>query len=155
MEGIRAWSAALCMAALGCAAIQLLVPQQGIGKVFRLVVNTFFLCCLLVPILKGGLSLPHIDGLPDEVVSDLLEDTVTQQLEKQVSDTVTRMAEEVFAARGITAEKIEVIMDIADNGGIYIEHVAVAVDKQTVPIAKVAGEVLEQQLGVAVEINTM
>lgn len=154
MDGIRAWSAAVCLAALGCAAIQLLAPKDGIGKVFRLVVTTFFLCCMLLPMLKVG-SLTQLDvaDLPDAVVSEFLADTVTEQLERQVRDTVSTLATEMLAERGVTAEKIEVTTDISDEGGIYIQHVTITVDKQTVPIAKVAGEVLAKQLQASVEVT--
>lgn len=154
MDGIRAWSAAVCLAALGCAAIQLLVRDSGVGRVFRLVATTFFLCCMLLPLMKlGSLTQLDVADLPDAVVSELLADTVTKQLERQVQDTVSTLTAEVLAERGVTAEKIEVTTDISEEGGIYIQHVTITVDKQTVPIAKVAGEVLAKQLQASVEVT--
>ncbi len=155
MDGIRAWSTALCLAALGCAAIHLLAPKGGTGKLFRLVTNTFFLCCMLLPLLEiGSITAPDIADLPESVVSDLLSDTVTEQLRVQVRDTVIRLSEEALTQRGITAEKIVVSTDISDNGGIYIQHVTLVVDKQNVPIAKAVGEVLTKQWEVPVEVTT-
>lgn len=155
MDAIRAWSTTLCLAALGCAAVQLLAPKGGTGKLFRLVTNTFFLCCMLLPLLQiGSMTAPNIADLPDVVVSDMLSHTVTEQLRVQVRDTVTRLAEDALAQRGITAEKIVVTTDISDNGGIYIQHVSLMVDKQNVPIAKAVGEVLRKQWEVPVEVTT-
>ncbi len=144
----------MCLAALGCAAMQLLVPKGGVGRVFRLVATTFFLCCMLLPLLKlGSLTQLDVADLPDTVVSELLADTVTEQLERQVRDMVSALAAEVLTERGVTAEKIEVTTDISGEGGIYIQHVTITVDKQTVPIAKVAGEVLAKQLQTSVEVT--
>lgn len=155
MDGIREWSAALCFAALGCTAVQLLAPKDGVGRVFRLAVNTFFLLCMLMPLTRvrsfGSLS---VERLPASVVSDLLEDTVTRQLETQVRAAVETLAEEALAERGVRAEKIEVGTDISADGSIYIQHVTVAVDKQSVPQAKLAGEVLTARLEVPVEVIT-
>ncbi len=154
MDGLRAWSAAVCMAALGCAAVRLLAPKNATGKLFGLIASTFFLCCLLSPLLRvGSLSALHIDGLPAPVVSDLLENTVNEQLERQVKEAVITVAESALRERGITAEKIDVATDISDAGSIYIQHVTITVDKQNVPIAKAVGEVLEQQLRSAVEVQ--
>ncbi len=154
MDGIRAWSAAVCIAALGCSAVQLLAPKNSTGKLFRLIATTFFICCMMLPLLRWQ-SFAELDigGLPEEVTAKLLEDTVTGQLHKQIKETVTVMAEECLAARGVTAEKIEVTTDTSADGGIYIQQVTITVDKQTVPNAKSAGEVLSEQLGTAVTVE--
>ena len=154
MEAIRAWGGALCAAALGCTAVQLLAPSGGLGKVFRLVVNTFFLCCMLMPLCTAGrFAALNVELLPNEVVSELLADTVTEQLQTQVCDTVEALTRQAFAERGVETEKIEVYTDISEDGGIYIQRVAVTVDKQTVPMAKAAGEVLSNQWKAPVEVS--
>lgn len=155
MDGIRTWCATLCLAALGCTAVQLLAPKGGLGRVYRLAVHTFFLLCMLTPLTRidslGSLSVEH---LPESVVTDVLEDTVTRQLETQVREAVTSLMNEAMSERGVQAKKIEVETDISVGGDIYIQHVTVTVDKQNVPQAKLAGEVLSTRLKVPVEVIT-
>ncbi len=154
MEAIRAWGGALCVAALGCTAVQLLAPSGSLGRVFRLLVNTFFLCCLLLPLCSAErFSLRNVEVLPQSVVSELLADTVTEQLEGQVRDTVEALTRQAMAERGVECKKIEVHTDISEEGGIYIQRVTVTVDKQTVPMAKAAGEVLSKQWKAPVEVS--
>ena len=154
MDEIRAWSAALCLAALGCSAIRLLVPKNGTGNLLQLMIGTFFICCLFMPLMElrsfTGLD---IGDLPVEVTAELLEDTVTQQLQARVEDTVVALTEQRLAEQNITAEQITVITDISDEGGIYIQQVTITVDKQTVPIAKTVGEVLAEQLSTTVTVE--
>ena len=88
------------------------------------------------------------------VVADVLEDTVTRQLETQVREAVTTLMNEAMSERGVQAKKIEVETDISVGGDIYIQHVTVTVDKQNVPQAKLAGEVLSTRLKVPVEVIT-
>lgn len=154
MDGLRAWGAAVCMAALGCSAVRLLAPNSGTGKLLRLLVTTVFIVCLLTP-LSGLRSLTSLDldGLPEEVTADLLEEAVTRQLQIQVQEAVTTIAEEGLAARGVTAKKITVLTDTSEEGGIYIQQVIIAVDKQTVAIAKTVGEVLTEQLQATVTVE--
>ena len=153
MDGIRAWSGAVCLAALGCTALQLLAPAGSLGKVFRLSVHTFFICCMVLPLLKTSATVMlDIASLPEPVISELVNDTVNEQLQSQVREVVGRYTETALAERGAAAKKIEVITDISDEGCIYIQHVTITVDKQTVPIAKVVGEVLEQQWEATVEV---
>ena len=155
MEWIREWCGLLCFGALGCCAVQLLAPATGTGKIFRLVVMTFFLCCAVMPILKFGteISLP-VTFLPSEVVEEQLNDRVTAQLKKQVENTVVALTEEALANRDVTAEKITVYTDTSENGSIYIKQVVIQVDKQKVPIAGMVGETLEKQWETTVVVCT-
>ncbi len=154
MNGLQAWCGAVCTAALGCAAMRLLVPKNSVGRVFGLLLCTFFLCCMLSPLfsLHGNWEL-DIDGLPDAVVLDLLNDTVNEQLQVQVREAVTTVVAEALAARGASAEEIAVETDISEQDGIYIKHITITVDKQTMPVAAVVREVLERQLQTTVEVK--
>ena len=50
------------MAAIGCALMQMLAPKDGMGKIFKLMLGAFFLCCMTMPLLqlRSILSLIHI-----------------------------------------------------------------------------------------------
>ena len=50
MSGIKVWVLTVCIAALVCAAVQMLIPKNATGKVFRLVLAAAFLLCLLQPL---------------------------------------------------------------------------------------------------------
>ena len=155
MDSIKAWAAALCIAAIVCAVLQMLAPKEGTGKVFKLILSAFFLCCLIMPLLRvGSLTRLDISVLPGEVQAELLEDRVNQQLMRQVQATVERLAETALDSSGVKAEKIEVKTDTSPEGSIYIQQVTITLDKQSKPKALAAREVLEKQLGVSVVIET-
>ncbi len=155
MNEIRAWSAAVCMAALGCSAIRLLAPKAGNGKLFSLLIATFFLCSLALPLLNIT-ALPdlEVDLLPPDIVTGSLEERVTEQLTVQVEAAAAAVVDEAMAARNITAKKVEVITDTSESGGIYMKRITIYVEKQSVPIAAVVREVLEKRLKTTVTIKT-
>ncbi len=155
MSEIRAWSAAVCMAALGCTAIRLLAPRAGSGKLFSLITASFFLCALALPLLNIY-SLPEleIDLLPPDVVTELLEERVTEQLTEQVEAAAVAFVDEAMATRNIISKKVEIITDTSESGGIYMKQITIYVDKQSVPIAAVVREVLEKQLETTVVVKT-
>ena len=155
MSDIKAWSMAVCMAALGCAAIRLLAPKAGSGKWFPLITSSFFLCTLILPALRL-FTLPSLDValLPEAVVSELLTERVQAQLHEQVEGAVTALVEEILRERGITAKKVGVITDTSEDGGIYMKQVTVRVDTQGAAQATVLREVLEAQLQTTVVIET-
>ncbi len=155
MSEIRAWSAAVCVAALGCSAIRLLAPKVGSGKLFSLITSSFFLCALAVPLLNIH-SLPEleIDLLPPDIVTGMLEERVAEQLVSQVEAAAVAFVDEAMATRNITPKKVEVITDTLESGGIYMKQITIYVDKQSVPVAAVVREVLEKQLETTVVLKT-
>ncbi len=153
MSALRMWSVAVCMAALGCSAMRLLAPK-ACGKVFGLVVSSFFLCALVLPLLHLHGASPDISFLPPPMQQELLQEQVNEQLSEQVKLAAEAVVHEAMSLRGAKAKKVEVATDISQTGGIIMEQVTILVDKQTVPIAAVVREVLERQLQTTVVIKT-
>lgn len=79
---------------------------------------------------------------------------MTEQLHREVQQAVTALTEQALQQRNLTAKKIEVKTDTAENGSIYIKQVVICVDKQSLPIAALVQEVLEVQLNTLVELKT-
>ena len=48
MDGIKGWAAALCVAAISCALMQMLAPKDGLGKIFKLMLGAFFMATDMV-----------------------------------------------------------------------------------------------------------
>lgn len=155
MNSIKAWSMAVCMAALGCAAIRLLATKTGSGKIFQLMTSTFFVCALILPLSKLVVFVsPHMEWLPSAMVDDLLDERVQEQLITQVRERVTALITTTLSEQGVTTEKITVTTDISPSGAIYMKQIIVCVDKQNVARATAVREVLETQLQTTVVIET-
>ena len=155
MEELRGWSIAVCFAAVGCAAMQWIIPKEKGGKIYHLLVTTFFVCSMIAPLLSfaGDLSL-NTETLPEGIVNQELQDMVTEQLTRQVKVRVEEIAAECLSYRGVTAKEIIVKTDISQEGNIYIEQVVICVDKQKTAAALAVRDVLEEQLGTTVSIRS-
>ncbi len=155
MKDIRLWCSVVCLTALGCTAVRLLAPKDGVGKLFRLITVSFFLCCFISPLLQLSSSAAlTIDWMPPETVSELLDNRVTKQLQTQVEQVVEEVVVNAFSERNLVTEKIVTETDISDNGNIYIKQITVTVDKQSVPASMVVREVLSKQFETTVTIKT-
>ncbi len=155
MDGIQGWAAALCVAAIGCALMQMLAPKDGLGRIFKLMLGAFFLCCMVMPLLQmGSITGLDVGSLPSDVTNELLQERVDAQLRRQVETAVVQLAETALENRNVEAEKIAVTMDTSEDGGIYIQQVTIYLDKQNKPKALAVQQVLEQQLGVRVVLDT-
>ena len=77
MDGIQGWAAALCVAAIGCALMQMLAPKDGLGRIFKLMLGAFFLCCMVMPLLQmGSITGLDVGSLPSDVTNELLQERV-------------------------------------------------------------------------------
>lgn len=155
METLREWCGFVCFGAVGCCAVQLLLPKNGLGRSFSVITTTLFICCLMLPLLNVGSQLSLDTRFLDEtILQSELEAKVNEQLCRQVETTVTQLATDCFAERGGRAEKITVQTDISENGSIHIKQVTLVVDKQNVSVGLVVRDVLKQQLDAVVTVET-
>ena len=156
MDEVTKWAAALCVAAVGCAAMQMLAPKGGLGRLFKLITVAFFLCCMVSPLLSMKSILPlQMDGMPEEVSADVLQERVKAQFKDQVTAAMQKVAEQTLANYHIPLAKVEVGMDTKEDGSIYINSVTVYLDKQNSAKAIAAKQVMEQRLGVEVNVKIL
>lgn len=154
MDGIRAWAAALCVVAVGCALLQMFAPKGGLGRIYKLLIAAFFLCCMIAPLL-GLRSLKdlNLNLLPEEVSADLLQERVNGQLERQIDAALQRVTEDTLKNYQIEVQKVAAHTDTSADGRIYIRQVTLYLDKQNGRHALQARQVMEQRLGVEVVVE--
>lgn len=154
MDAVKSWATMLCVVAVGCALVQMLAPKDGMGKILKLIIAAFFLCCMVSPLLSiKSLSSLNLDLLPDEISADLLQERVNEQLKQQMAAAVKKVADKSLKNYGITAEKVIVETDTSEEGGIYIRQVILYLNSQNIQKALTARQVMEQQLGVDVSVE--
>lgn len=154
MEQLKEWCTFLCFAAVGCCAVGWLVPKNSIGRILHLLVLTFFLCSLVSPLLKlsGELSL-DTKFLSDDLISEALDEKVTEQLQRQIATVVEQLVEEALSYREVKPKKVEVKTTTSSGGSICIEQVVIWMEKQEIAAARAAKQALEERLGTEVVIQ--
>lgn len=90
MDAVKAWAAGLCAVSMGCVLLKMLAPKGGMGKLIHLIIAAFFVCCFAAPLMKlTALEEWELPELSSSTQAQALEQTVTQQLERQI-DTALR-----------------------------------------------------------------
>ena len=156
MNEVVKWAAALCTAAVGCTALQMLAPKGGLGKLFKLITAAFFLLCLVSPLLSmKNLTSLSLDSLPSEVSGEVLQERVQAQFEQQVNAALLETANNALKNYDIQAAKMSVLMDTGEDGGIYITKITLYLDKQNASQAIAAKQVMEQRLGTEIKVEIL
>ena len=155
MQSIQSWATGLCAAALVCAVLRLIAPDAGSGKVFRLLLGAFFLSACLAPFgWDWSWQWPSLSLDPSDTPQQLTQQ-VTEQLAQQVRERVRQVTEQALTARGITADKITVSVDIGQDGSIYIDWVQVTLPRQhqgrIVAVRQELTQLLQAEVSVDIE----
>lgn len=90
MQAITQWAAGICFAIAAAGICGMLVPQNALGKTFRMLLSVFFLCSVLSPLRScSQLELPAVDTPPEQ-----LAEKISQQLEEQLTDRIAQQLAE-------------------------------------------------------------
>ena len=156
MDKVTSWAAALCVAAIGCTALQMLAPKGSLGRLFKMITAAFFICCMAVPLMSFRSVDLNLDNIETEVSSnDDLNNKVNKQFEEQVTAALKQVADSALEQYGIKVSKVKVNMDTNEDGSIYISGVILYLDKQDSSKCLVAKQVMEEKLGVEVKVATL
>ena len=119
MDAVKAWAAGLCAVSMGCVLLKMLAPKGGMGKLIHLIIAAFFLCCFAAPLMKlTALEEWELPELSSSTQAQALEQTVTQQLERQIDTALEETARTVLSNYGIEMTKISAQTDTSEDGGI-------------------------------------
>ena len=153
MDGVRQWAIAVCTAAVVCSLLQMLFPDNTLGRQGRFVLPCVFLCVLLSPLFDAKTSVK----LPDFTVEKSLDSggltvRMHQQMIAQVNRQLEQMLHQSFEQYGWEVKKVVTDMDIHEDGSIDMGQITVYVDELTARRATAVAQVAEKRLGTAVTV---
>lgn len=154
MNAVKAWSAAICMAALAAALLRNLTPNGPMERMIRFVIGAFVICVMLPPI--AG-ALPQLSaGLQESAVTapdTRLQNTVSSQLSDAAEQSIRNLVVAELERVNIKCENVSVIMDTRENGSISINRVVVKLAKGYGASCNFAAGHLEKVLGLKMEVT--
>ncbi len=156
MEKIGNWATTICVAAIMCTLIQLLAPKGKSARMLQLVIISFFLCVLILPLEKNmTLSLPKISTGDNDEFSLELEGTLQQQIQQQSELAVQTLCDRYLKNYDIQVQRVEVVMDNQQNSNIYISHVVLYLEKNDLSKTFTVCQLMEAQLGIPVKVEAL
>ena len=105
MQAITQWAAGICFAIAAAGICGMLVPQNALGKTFRMLLSVFFLCSVLSPLRScsqlrscSKMELTAVDTPPEQLAEE-----ISQQLEEQLTEQAEPPLTEEQEAQGESA----------------------------------------------------
>ena len=151
LNAIRIWAAAVCAAAVAASVAQLAAPEGKIQKALRL----FFVCCVMAPFAQGlSLSVGNFETGID--VQEQTAESLSQEVLRQTADgfgsNVRQIIEEALSAKQIFPEEISVSVHVGENDDIYINSIAIWLEKDTLSNTEEILRIVSEKTGVIPEI---
>lgn len=109
MEWLRSWALAAGCAAIAGGLALTLSPVSGIQRVFKIVLSAFFLCCVVVPLVRN----------PPQVSDFMYPDSATQKAE-DIADKLRIIIDERISDDAGSEIKEEILRNLNDLGIIPI-----------------------------------
>lgn len=146
-EQITAWAAGLCLCALVCAILEIMIPDSSTEKVVRFVLGLFMICAVAAPLC--GLSLNFEEwavAAPYEENSTLVSEIQNQSL-CLIDDALTEQVNAVAARFDTIPLDTKIHTDIDDNQCISIVSVTIVLQNDAAEKALQIQNAVKSELG--------
>lgn len=155
MNGVMQWAAVICLSALVCGMLELLVPDGNMEKMVRLVLGAVLLLAVLSPLTGtlGKLDLHAIGQNIETTDTASLTETVNQQIVQTAQENVQAVAQEILEENETFPQKIQVMMDTSQDDSISITKLIVTLDKEDNNRKDEARRLLEEKMELPVEVT--
>ena len=152
MNGIKEWSAILCLAALASCMLEMIIPSGRMEKIMRFVLGGFLLCAIISPISNLDFHFPDLE-VSDSSQAQSFSVHFEQQVVDAARDNVEGLVGQKLREAQIPYKKVEAVMDTSSSDSIGISKLIVTTDnpEDKIRIQKYLEEHLQIQTEVAVE----
>ena len=148
MNSWQEWAIALASFAIAGAVLHPLIPKNGTGRFYKLILSAGFLCVLLWPIVQWqGMDMPDFSEVDPKLSADILQEQVREQVESQINAVLTDAANEALKSYRLEVKKAVATVDIDEDNCIAIEQVRVYLDARNSESRSTVLLVLRQQFG--------
>lgn len=148
MNQIREFGSMLCVAAVGCCAMKMLLPENTLEPMIKTVLSIFFILCLLLPL--RGMPLPQVDLelLEEETAShsEKLQDIFSRQLEASVEENLRQVIKARLKKLGVEGTKLEINVNTDEEGRIDIKGVELFLPQEYQSSAQEIARTLQEEL---------
>ncbi len=153
MKTFLEWVGTACAVAAMCAILHGLAQKTGAGKVYKLITVAVMICVLLRPIgrLTKDFTLPQVTVETEE--ENALYDTAVLQVKTLTEQLLLSEVNEALASYDLNAEKLEVSMDISEDGDISITDIRLFIPEGNSLHRTWVAQIAQKRLGRAVAVE--
>lgn len=153
MDSISSWAAVICIAAVICGVLELLNASPKMDKVLRFVFGGFMLCAIIVPLSDIDIDFNALPNTDDFFSESTVEETVNTGTVSVVTDKISALVNESLTKINVTAQKVDIDMDIDKDNCINMITVILKLQKSDAEREQEIRTLITQDLGLPCEIS--
>ena len=153
MNAVQQWTAGICLAVLAGSLLQHLMPEGAMRRMAELTAGAFFLCAVLVPLMRAAPDFSILLSLRPSTVEEEFAGTVQRQQEQAIRDSVTSLIAAQLSQEGIPVQGIEVDVNMGEDGSIHMNQITVTLPAEYAGACFRASSILSSVLGLEAEVT--
>lgn len=156
MNEIKGWAILVCVSAIACSLLDMIVPSGKMEKIVRFVFGVFMICAVINPFVtatKGfdiDLKIPNSEIKKDYKFSESMEDIEMRAAECKIKNILEETLDEI----NIEPQKINISMDINEENSISINKVEVVLGKENIDRQEEVKSIIKNKLGLNCKVYT-
>lgn len=155
MNGVREWSAMICLAGLVAALVQGLIPNGSMERIAKFILGAFIICVLIGPLTS---AIPKISLGMGSSASAQRNQKLDSALDSQARGAAEKSIENLVVSElnriQVKCKNVRVDMDTNKDGSIQITKIIVTLDKKYTAEQAKTSDWLEKELGIQTEVVT-
>lgn len=155
MNGVREWSAMICLAGLVAALVQGLIPNGSMERIAKFILGAFIICVLIGPLTS---AIPKISLSMGSSASAQRNQKLDSALDSQARGAAEKSIENLVVSElnriQVKCKNVRVDMDTNKDGSIQITKIIVTLDKKYAAEQAKTSDWLEKELGIQTEVVT-
>ncbi len=153
MNGVREWSAMICLAGLTAALVQGLMPNGSMERIAKFVLGAFIICVLIGPLTS---AIPKISlgmgntgsAQPNRQLDSALDGQTREAARKSITGLVVSELNRI----GVKCKNVRVDMDTNKDGSISITKITVTLGSKYAAEKEKTSDLLKKELGIQTEV---
>lgn len=153
MNGVREWSAMICLAGIVAALVQGLMPNGPMERIAKFILGAFIICVLIGPLTsaipKISLSMGNTGTAQrNQRLDSALDGQIREAAEKSITGLVVSELNKI----GVKCKNVHVDMDTNKDGSISITKITVTLDAKYAAEREKTSDWLKKELGIQTEV---
>jgi hypothetical protein len=149
-------AAVICVTAIGCSFVGVLVPQGSTKKVINVVIGVFLLCTMIVPI-KNAIQNFKLETTISDSAEDLTasaDEAYNNAVLKETQSILESKLKSSLAQNNINPYSLEINLSATENGGIYIKSISIYILQKDEALTQNIISITEEQFEIKPEVLT-
>lgn len=146
----------VCASSLICSLVSTFVTDSGTKKILNLILGTFIVCCMIVPV-KNAFTSADVNlsqYQPYEELSSTNDEAYSKAILTKTKSNLEQALSDILMQNGIAITDSEIILSQTDNNSIIISAISIYISEEYIYSTDKISQITYDNFGIEPSIMT-